>query len=171
MTDEEFGKRRMKRVEANCPVAFCIQGVKEYDDGDFDKAFEYLSKAAEMGDSEAHSRLADMYHDGEGVEQNEGEKIHHLEEAAIGGHPTARHNLAYLECRHGNVERAVKHWIIAATQGQDDSMKSLMIEFREGNVEKDVLAGALRAHKAAVDAMKSTQRREAEEYYRSIGVL
>ena len=157
-TKEEVEKRRMKRVEANCPVALCIQGVKEYDDGDFDKAFEYLSEAAEMGNSEAHSRLADMYHDGEGVEQNEGKKIHHLEEAAIGGHPIARHNLGKLECDNNDLDRAVKHWIIAATQGHDVSLKALMRVFKMGYVEKEVLAAALRAHKAAVDATKSPQR-------------
>ena len=168
---EEFEKRRMKRVEANCPVAMSFEGIEQYEKGDYQRAFEYWSKAAELGDALAHYHLAVLYQDGKGVEKDGGKYVHHLEEAAIGGHPSARYNLACHEYRHGNIEIAVKHWIIAATQGQDDSMKSLMIEFREGNVEKEVLAGALRAHKAAVDAMKSSQRREAVEFYRSIGVL
>ena len=90
--------------------------------------------------------------------------IHHLEEAAIGGHPLARHYLGGEEWNNGNVERAVKHWIIAATQGQDDSIKALMKAFKEGHVSKEVLATALRANYAAVDATKSPQREAAENY-------
>jgi hypothetical protein len=37
-----------------------------------------------------------------------------LEEAAIGGNPFARHNLALIEMKNGRPERAVKHYIIAA---------------------------------------------------------
>ena len=170
MTQEEFEKLRMKRVEMNDPVAISREGAEQYVKGNYHSAFEHLSKAAKLGDVNAHQRLGDMYRDGVGVDQNEGKMILHMEEAAIGGHPTARHNLACHEFRHGNLERAVKHWIIAAKQGKDDSMKSLMIEFREGNVEKEVLACALRAHKAAADETKSIQRKEAEEFYQSIGM-
>ena len=52
----------------------------------------------------------------------------------------------------------MKHWIIAAQQGYDASMKTLMDRFREGNVSKEDLAATLRAHKAAVDATKSPER-------------
>ena len=76
----------------------------------------------------------------------------------IGGHPHARYHLGWHENNNGNVERAVKHWIIAATQGQDESIEALVKGFRQGRVKKEVLAGALRAHKAAVDATKSPQR-------------
>ncbi len=169
-TKEEVEKRRMKRIEANCPVALCIQGVKEYDEGDFDRAFGYFLRAAELGDSEAHSRLADMYHHGQGVEQNEGKKIHHLEEAAIGGNPDARYNLGFVERSNGNYGRAVKHWLIAATQGHDVSLKALMKVFKKGHVEKEVLEHALRAHKAAVDATKSPER-ELEERITSRNLL
>ena len=64
----------------------------------------------------------------------------------------------------------MKHWIIAATQGHDFSIKKLMDEFRSGRgiVSKDDLAAALRAHQAAVDATKSPQREAAEEYRRKM---
>ena len=110
--------------------------------------------------------MAVMYRDGEGVEKDEGKEIYHLEEAAIGGHPSARHNLGWLELNNDNLERAVKHWIIAATHGGDGSIKALMKAFKLGLIDKDVLAAALRAHKAAVDATKSPQRDEFEEVVR-----
>jgi len=90
-----------------------------------------------------------------------------LEEAAIGGHPNARYRLGYIEGNNGKDERAKKHCIIAATQGNDLSIGMLMNIFKGGLVSKDELAVALRAHQAAVDATKSSQREAAEEYMRS----
>eukprot|EP00985_Skeletonema_marinoi_P023738 scaffold15966_cov170-Skeletonema_marinoi.AAC.2 len=90
-----------------------------------------------------------------------------MEEAAIGGHPNARHNLGCIE-EDGNEERAVKHWIIAAAQGNNDSIKALMDAFRRGFVSKDDLAAALRAHQAAVEETKSPQREAADAYVRKM---
>ena len=82
---------------------------------------------------------------------------------AIAGHPHARYNLGAYEWSNENFERAVKHWIIAAKQGENESIKALMDLFRDGCVSKEELASALRAHQAAVEATKSPQREEAEE--------
>ena len=158
-SSEEFEKQRMKRVEANDPDAIRKEGAAQYEKGDYKSAFEYYTKAAELGDSWAHYRLSDMYYHGRGAEKDEGKEILHLEEAAIGGHPDARYNLGCHECNNGNAERAMKHWVIAATQGHDASMKELMELFKEGDLSKEDLAAALRAHHAAVNAMKSPQRK------------
>ncbi len=62
-----------------------------------------------------HFKLSLMYYAGHGVQKNIEKEIHHLEEAAIGGHPRARYNLGCKEWNNnGNVERAAKHWIVAA---------------------------------------------------------
>ena len=164
-TEEERDKRRMKRIEANDPVALCHEGMVQYKKGNYVKAFEYWTKAAELGDVESHYRLAGMYrlileHV---VEENIGKIMYHLEEAANGGHPVARYGLGCEEYNNDNISRAVKHWIIAATQGDNESIKMLMTAFKEGDLSKEDLAATLRAHKAAVDATKSPQRRAAEE--------
>eukprot|EP00985_Skeletonema_marinoi_P027075 scaffold21642_cov73-Skeletonema_marinoi.AAC.5 len=88
--------------------------------GEYGSAFEWYTKAAELGDVEAQFQLADLYRNGLGVEKDRGREIHHLEEAAIGGHPYARFNLGCLEGANGRTERAVKHLIIAASLGYDD---------------------------------------------------
>ena len=160
-TDEEHDKRMMKRIEANDPAAMTDQGNLQYLNGEYIRAFEYFTKAAELGDAQAHHRLAEMYHDGKGVGKDEEMEIHHLEEAAIGGHPIARYNLGYEEWRQGNFERAVKHLVIAATLGFDESLEELTKAFKCGLMEKEDLAAALRAHQAAVDATKSPQREKA----------
>eukprot|EP00985_Skeletonema_marinoi_P023089 scaffold15102_cov73-Skeletonema_marinoi.AAC.1 len=118
-TIEGCHKYRMKRIEANDPVAMTQSGREQYDKGDYSSAFEWYTKAAELGNVEAHYRLAGMYEHGEGVEKDEGMETYHLEEAAIGGHPIARFNLGCDEWNNDNEERAVKHWIITATQGDD----------------------------------------------------
>jgi len=163
-TDEEVDKQRMKRIEMNDQAAMAFQGLVHLNKGDSSSAFEYYARAAELGEMEAHCKLAEMYRVGDGVEKDRGKYLHHLEEAAIGGHPTARYNIGCGEERNGDIKRAVKHWIIAATQGNDHSIKALMDLFKEGCVRKDDLAAALRAHQAAVDATKSVQREAAEEW-------
>eukprot|EP00984_Skeletonema_dohrnii_P029882 scaffold20823_cov101-Skeletonema_dohrnii-CCMP3373.AAC.6 len=165
-TDEESYKYRMKRIEANDPLAMCAEGMNQCDKEDYSSAFEYFARAAELGDVDAHYWLSHLYHNGHGVEKDRGKDIYHLEEAAIGGHSGARFNLGCEEEESGNIERAAKHFIISAILGDDDSIKALMEYFKEGFVSKDDLAAALRAHQAAVDATKSPHREAAEEYYR-----
>ncbi|KAK1733608.1 hypothetical protein QTG54_015651 [Skeletonema marinoi] len=164
-TDKECYKYRMKRIEADDSVSMRQWGSEQFDKGDYQSALTYFTKAAELGDVDSHYRLASLYHLGKGVEKDSGKKFHHLEEAAIGGHPNARFNLGCDEWNNGNNERAVKHWIIAANQGHDGSIKPLMPAYRVGLVSRDDLAAVLRAHQAAVDATKSPQRDAAEEFY------
>ncbi len=160
--EEEAYKRIMKRVEMNDPDALTFQGREHYDKGDYSGAFEFWTKSAELGDVEAHKRLGHLYLKGEGVEKDCGKTIYHLEEAAIGRHPRARYDLGCIEWNSGNIERAVKHWIIAAKQGEDYSAKALIYAFKRGFVSKEELTVTLRAHQAAVDATKSPQREAAE---------
>ena len=161
-------RQMMKRVAANDPVAMRNYGIEQYEKGDYRSAFEYHVKAAELGDADAKYELARLYEFGIGVEKDEGKAIHFLEEAAIGGHSSARRTLGSIEWDNGNNERAVKHCIIAANLGDDDSIQLLMENFKRGFVSKDDLAAALRAHQAAVDATKSPQREAAEEYRRKM---
>ena len=104
-----------------------------------------------------------MYLKGRGVAKDEKEAVHYMEEAAIGGHTTSRYNLGVYEWNNGSRERAMKHFIIAAKLGDDDSVGKLKQGYKEGSVSKEDFAAALRAHQAAVDATKSSQRDAAAE--------
>jgi TPR repeat protein len=107
-----------------------------------------------------------VYRDGEIVEKDLKKEIYHLEEAAIGGHPDARFNLACHEVMNRRIERAMKHFIIAANLGLDDALKGLKKLMEEGLlVSKDDFEATLRRHQAAVDATKSKQREEAYAFY------
>ena len=163
-TEEEKIERLMKRIEANDPMAVSYMGARRYEEGDYTAALEYLTKAAALGDAKAHYPLYVMYRDGKGVEKDEKKELHHLTEAAIGGHPYARHNLGCVEEENGRTDRAVKHFIIAAKQGFDTSLDSLKNGYKAGHVSKDDFDAALRGYQAAIEATKSPQRKEAYEF-------
>mmetsp|Transcript_18123 Transcript_18123/g.28441 ORF Transcript_18123/g.28441 Transcript_18123/m.28441 type:complete len:302 (+) Transcript_18123:183-1088(+) len=151
-----------KRVESNCPAALRWVGDECSSKGDFDSALKYYTKAAGLKDAQAHYELSQMYFEGLCVEKNVKMEKYHLEEAAIGGHFDARYNLGVSEGDAGNIERAKKHHIIAASQGVDEAVDVLKKGYFVGQVSKDDYAAALRAHQAAVDATKSPQREAAE---------
>ena len=164
--DEETCKRIMKRIKANDPAALCQMATGCYEKSDYDGAFEYFTKAAELGKADAHHNLSCMYRNGQGVEKDEEKEVYHLEKAAVGGHPDARHNLGCYEERNGNVGRAVKHFIIAANLGLKESMKALWKHYSLGNIIKEELEATLRTHQAAIDEMKSEQRDVADRCFR-----
>ena len=110
--------------------------------------------------------LSIMYDKGHSVEKNEKKELRHLEEAAIGGHPNARNNLGCIEFSNDRHERAMKHFVMAATLGYDMSLAKVKVCFKIGHVSKENFAAALRAHQAAVDATKSPQREEADAFQR-----
>jgi tetratricopeptide (TPR) repeat protein len=163
---DESNKRKMNRIKANDPAAMRNVGNRLYREGDHGKALKYWTKAAELGDIHAHCQLGAIYYNGEGVEKDEEKAVYHMEKAAIGGHPKARHNLACKEHNDGNMDRAVKHFIIAANLGFELSMKALWKHYSKGNITKEDLDATLRTHHAAIDEMKSPEREAAEKVWR-----
>ena len=117
---EQGDKQILKRVAANDPVAMRRKGIQQHEKGDYRNAFEYYTRAAELGDVDAQYELACLYEFGKGVEKDRGKAVHYLEEAAIGGDPIARNRLGRIEWNIGNTEKAVKHCVIAAKLGDDD---------------------------------------------------
>jgi tetratricopeptide (TPR) repeat protein len=160
----EAGMIEKNRIEANDPVAMCQMGKLRYEEGNFKSAVEYFSKAAEMDNVEAHYGLSVMYREGHGFEKDKKKEVYHLEQAAIGGHDLARHNLGCDEEDNGRHERAVKHYIIGANLGNDRSLVALKDYFTRGLLSKEDFATALRAHQAAIDATKSPQRMVGGEF-------
>jgi hypothetical protein len=163
----EARKKMMKRVKKNDPVAICQIGTRHYQEGDYGTALRYYTKAAKLGDAEAHYVLSIMYRQGVGVEKDAKKEIHHLEEAAMKGHPRARFNLGIVEKDNGRFERAKKHHIIAANLGLHESLQALRQLYADGYATKEDYAGALRAYQTAVDATKSEERERAEKAIKS----
>ena len=76
---------KVKRIEeVNDLGVMCQEGVEQYAKGDYRSAFEYLAKAAGLGDIKAHYQLLRLYGEGECVEKDEKRELHlPLEEAVI----------------------------------------------------------------------------------------
>jgi tetratricopeptide (TPR) repeat protein len=164
----------MKRVKKNCPAAMCHMGGRCEEKGDYEAALKYYTlaaetKAAELGDTNAHYNLSCFYLKGQWqcVEKDKKKAVYHWEEAAIGGHPEARYNLGIHEANNGRFERARKHLIIAANHGLEKSLRVLMKFHANGLASKEDYAGALRAYQAAVEATKSAEREAADAYFES----
>jgi hypothetical protein len=160
-TDEEAEKMNTERVKANDPVAMTQMGLQRYHEGDYEGALQYWTKAAGLGGVIAHFDLSLLYRDGKGVEKDMKKSMYHSEEAAIRGHPGARHNLGCYEGNAGRQDKATRHFVIAAIQGHDESLETVKKGFAAGLVSKEDYEAALRGHQAAVDATKSEQREEA----------
>ena len=94
-----------------------------------------------------------------------------LKLAAIGGDATARHNLGTYEldqyntnprAKRESLDKAIKHFTIAAAAGNDGSLKILGGAFRKRFITKGDYEKALRAHQKTTGEAKSAQREGAE---------
>ena len=83
---------------------------------------------------------------------------HYYKLAAIGGNIVARYNLGNNEQRAGNMNRALKHFMSAAEEGEPISLKKIQKLYTNGHATKDDYAKALRAYQAYLAEIKSTQR-------------
>ena len=128
---------------------------------DYVKGNELLLRAGELGHSTAYNNLGNAYLTGRGVERQDAKAIYYYELAAMRGDVDARYNIVIFEARAGNENRAVKHWMIAAGAGHDESLKAIRECFLRGHATKDEFEKALRAHKEANDETKSDMREEA----------
>ena len=161
-SDEEMIKRMKERAEGGDAEAInmlgCYYRVGRYGfPQDHDKAIG----AGELGCVMSYGNVADAYYNGRGVERDMKKAIHYYELAAMGGDIAARYNLGAFEANAGNFEKAIKHFMISAGAGYDDSLKEIQKCFRNGYATKDDFEKALRAHKKASDEMKSDQREAA----------
>jgi TPR repeat protein len=138
-TDEELVEEVMKRVEANdaasiiCMLAgYYCQGIAGFQK-DHTKAMELYNRAADLGYKEAHNNLGVIY---EGA--GDMKKKFHCEAAAMAGNAGARNNLGDLVAESRILERAVKHWKMAASAGHYEAMHHLIVGFEKGAVSREL---------------------------------
>ena len=168
-SNEDIIERLQKRAEANDAVAFKQLGY-HYMDGtrgfpqDSNKAMELWHRAGELGYAMSYGSIGRAYYTGEGVERDMKKAIYYYELAAMGGVVEARHNLGSFEGHAGNMSRAVRHWMISAGAGYDNSPKEIRRCYLNGHATKADFENALRSHKEAKDEMKSDQRDEAAAF-------
>jgi len=128
---------------------------------DHEKALELYNRSGELGCAKAYVYIGCTYSSGRGVDVDKKKAKHYYELAAMGGDVSARHNLGCLEARAGNMDRALKHFMIAARDGHADSLGVIKIIYSKGYATKDDYMNALRSYQAYLDEIKSDQRDKA----------
>ena len=167
---EEYNELLQKRVEVGDAKAILVVGnyYRRGEDGfpqDYDMAFELFVRAGDLGHAKAYNSIGCAYDNGHGIEKDEKKATHYYKLAAIGGDVYARHNLGIKEEDEGNMNRALKHYMIAAGGGLDNSLKEIQELYTNGHAAKDDYATSLRAYQAYLAEIKSTQRGAAAAAY------
>ena len=127
----------------------------------YTKALELYHRAGELGNAQAYSNIGFMYQYSKGVDQDEKKAIHYYKLAAIRGETVARSNLGIVSAQSGNMDRAVKHFTMAAGCGCSKSLEKIKYLYTDGHASKDDYKDALLAYQSYLGSVKSPQRDEA----------
>jgi len=164
-TEDENVRQLMKRVDAGDAeginnLGFYLSNGMNGLSQDYAKALELFHRAAELGNITSHYNLGNVYYNGRGAKIDKKKAINYYELAAMRGLVEARHNLAIIEKRRGNIYigRAIKHYMIAVEGGSNISLANIQKFYSCGRVTKDEYTKALRAYQKYLDEVKSTQR-------------
>ncbi|EJK44738.1 hypothetical protein THAOC_36700, partial [Thalassiosira oceanica] len=106
-----------------------------------------IQKRVHKGDAAAISFLGDQCYHGElglaknvprgiEVEENKPRGINHWQQAAIKGDVQSRHNLGVAEHDNGNYQHALRHLMISAKMGYEDSLNFIKDMFMKSNATK-----------------------------------
>ena len=169
---DELVEQIKKRVEVDDAegirnIGVCYYGGLHGLPQDSVKALELWHRAAELESAEAYYNIGGAYDLGNAMGwegRDEKKANHYYELAAMGGVVEARYNLGCFEEEAGNTGRALKHWMIAAGAGHNDSLEHIKQMFMNGHAMKDDYAKALRAYQANLVEIKSPQRDEAAAF-------
>ena len=158
-----------KRVELDDPIAIYNMGC-DYQDGtcgrpqNHAKALELYHRAAELGYVASYNNIGYAYNNGEGVDVDKKKARHYYELAAIGGDPIARYNLGEMDEEAGNIERALKHYMIAVRDGDAESLTAIQRLYSNGLATKEDYTKALQLYQTYLNEIKSKQRDKAAAY-------
>jgi hypothetical protein len=135
-------------------------GIKK----DVDKAVKLLHRAAELGSAEAYYNLGALYHKGECVNKDEKKSKQYYEKGAMAGCADSRFNLGCMDANAGSFDRAIKHWLIAASSGDIRAVNNIKKATTMRKATSDQYDQALRGYQLHLDEVRSVQRDRAAAY-------
>jgi len=165
-TDEELINRYKRRMKTGDQIAIYNLGC-DYFTGSCGypqnhmKALELWHRAAELGYAKAHCSIGNAYYNGEGVEVDKEKATYYYELAAMKGSVFARSNLGIIEHRSGNMDRALRHYMIAVRSGYSKSLEEIQDLYSDGHATKEDYAKALQLYQGYLGEIKSAQRDKA----------
>jgi len=170
ISDEEWVERLNRRIDLNDANAIYSYGCF-YAGGDFglpqddEKALELWRQAGELGHANSYYNIGNAYLNGRNVQMDMKKAKHYWELAAMQGHAIARYNLGADEGQAGNVDRALKHFMIAVRDEGNASLETIQKMYSNGLATKEVYKKALESYQAYLDEIRSDQRDKAAAAY------
>ncbi|EJK48386.1 hypothetical protein THAOC_32819 [Thalassiosira oceanica] len=146
----------MARVVKKDPEAIYFLG-QQYFFGEFGLQ-EDMRKGVELAESEYF---------GKGAKEDKAKAAEFYGKAAMQGCPLSRNKLGCAEIKRGNYDRAVRHFLISAKMGHEESMETIKEMFKAGVATKEQCAEALKGYQDAVEEMKSHDRDKASALMKS----
>ena len=128
---------------------------------DINKALEFWQRAAKLGYTRAFNNIGNTYYNGDGVKVHREKAKHYYELGAMGGDETARCKLGIMEVLADNFDRAVKHFVIAISSGDNGSLETIQKLYSLDLVKKEEYTKALQIYQTYLGGIKSKQRDEA----------
>ena len=165
-SEKEMINRYKKRMKIGDPIAIHSLG-SYYREGlyglpqDYTKALELYLRAGELGYTEAYCFVGYAYETGDGVEVDEKKAKHYWELASMRGNVNARYNLGVAEHNAGNLDRALKHWMISARDVHAKSLNEIKELYSKGHATKEDYMEALQSYQTYLGEIKSVQRDKA----------
>jgi len=165
-TNEEAIERLKKRIETgDAHAMYCLGYYYSCGEGGFPqdctKALELFHRAGEFGFAEAYCNIGYAYNNGQGVEVDKKKATHYYELAAMSGCEISRYILGCFEMNAGNVDRAIKHHMIAVRSGYAKSLEAIKELFTERHASKEDYTKALQLYQEYLGEIKSEQRDKA----------
>ena len=168
-SDDEMIERMKKLTEVDDAQAIHELG-RFHSEGryglqhDMDRALELWHRAGKLGNPVSYYNIGNAYLYGMGVGRDMKKATHYHELAAIRGYVRSRHSLGIFEGNARNINKALKHFMIAAGDGSNESLKTILRMYRDGYATKDDYAKALNAYQAYLVEIKSDDRDKAAAF-------
>ena len=169
----EIIQNQLRRSMVN--FAYCREGERFHSDENYESAFYWFKKAADMGESTSQRRLGLCYYYGDGVEKDIAKAVYWWRKAAEAGDSDAQYNLADCYYKGEGVEKdfskAVYWWQRAAEAGESSAQCNLALCYYNGDgVEKDISKAIHWWQRAAEAGVSNAQFNLAFCYYNGEGV-
>jgi len=170
-SNEESFEYIKKRMKLNDGKAIMLAS-HDYSQGrygltkDLRKGFKLCLRAAELGDFDGCTTIANYYENGLFVSRDMAKARSYTEKAAKGGSIEARFNLGVEELKKRNIRLACRHWLISAAAGDTMSLENIAQSYTLlGIVTREEYTTALTSYRNVLkDEWSEGREKHADNY-------